>query len=164
MLEQNQHIQQLVKYLTTKLREAIIKQEHKATGKLLDSLRIEVVDDAINGYFEDYGQYVDRGRKPGSFPPIEALEAWAKQKNLTLEAGQTYTNVAYAIAKSIYKKGIPSKPYVKWSAGNSLKRVNWMTDTLDKSEQTIREALNKALGEEVGKVIINTTQNKVTFI
>ena len=87
----------------------LIKNEPKVnTGRLRDSLSRRVLDTAMGTRYtlqifaEDYFVYVDKGRKPNSTPPpVEPIKEWCKQKGIN-------ENVAYAIAKSIGKKGIPA--------------------------------------------------------
>jgi len=50
-----------------------------------------------------YGEVVEMGRKPGSFPPVAPIELWARRKlKVTKEDSRS---VAYAIAMKIYRKG-----------------------------------------------------------
>lgn len=74
-----------------------------ASGKLMRSIDYRLSDeaDAIHFIFdaEDYFNYVDEGRKPGSYPPIQDIAKWARIKGLGKSA-------AFPIARSIYKFGI----------------------------------------------------------
>lgn len=87
----------------------LIKNEPKVnTGRLRDSLSRKVLSTGFGTRFtlqifaEDYFVYVDQGRKPNSTPPpVAPIKVWCKQKGLD-------ENIAYAIAKSIGKKGIPA--------------------------------------------------------
>jgi hypothetical protein len=87
----------------------LIKNEPKVnTGRLRDSLSRRVIDTAFGTRFtlqifaEDYFVYVDKGRKPNSTPPpVEPIKVWCRQKGID-------EGIAYAIAKSIGKKGIPA--------------------------------------------------------
>lgn len=92
-----------------KVASDLIKNEPKVnTGRLRDSLSRTVKDTAFGTKFtlqifaEDYFIYVDKGRKPNSTPPpVAPIKEWCKQKGMD-------ENIAYAIAKSIGKKGIPA--------------------------------------------------------
>jgi len=74
-----------------------------ATGDLINETKGETT---INGnvvLFEgkapDYYEFVDKGRRAGATPPpVKPINAWIRQKGLDLNA--------YAVAKSIGKKGI----------------------------------------------------------
>lgn len=90
----------VVKEMITRLTNA----GHIATGDLAKSLdyKIEIQDQELQLYFigNDYGQWVDKGRKPGGkLPPISKIKEWTKLKGIDESA-------AYPIAKSISIKGI----------------------------------------------------------
>jgi hypothetical protein len=74
-----------------------------ASGSLINSINYRLQDTAngINVILlaNDYLQYVDRGRKPGTYPPIRAIQKWVSIKGLPKEA-------AWAIRQNIYKFGI----------------------------------------------------------
>jgi len=84
--------------------KANIKKQHAIdTGNLWRSVQIktkegglvkEVIEQA------DYGVYVERGTKK-HFPPVKALELWAKRRGLNV----------YAVVKAIGKKGTKAKPH-----------------------------------------------------
>lgn len=74
-----------------------------ASGSLINSINYRLQDTAqgINVVLlaNDYLQYVDRGRRPGTYPPIRAIQRWVTIKGIPKEA-------AWAIRKNIYKFGI----------------------------------------------------------
>jgi hypothetical protein len=74
-----------------------------ASGSLINSINYRLQDTAngINVILlaNDYLQYVDRGRKPGTYPPIQAIQRWVTIKGLPKEA-------AWAIRQNIFKFGI----------------------------------------------------------
>lgn len=74
-----------------------------ASGKLINSLDYRLKDgaDSIGFLFEaeKYFEIVDKGRRPGTFPPIQAIGKWASSKGISPKA-------VFPIAKSIYKFGI----------------------------------------------------------
>lgn len=74
-----------------------------ASGRLINSInyRLQEVAKEINVIIEanDYLEYVDRGRRPGTYPPIKPLKEWARIKGM----GE---NAAYPIQKKIFKMGI----------------------------------------------------------
>jgi hypothetical protein len=62
-------------------------------------------DMSIEFEFNEYGEYVDKGRRKGAkMPPIKPIEKWIKRKGLDLNA--------FAVAKSISKKGIKPFPWI----------------------------------------------------
>jgi hypothetical protein len=84
-----------------------------ATGGLLDSINVQY--DASNSSFTvemlDYWQYVNDGRKPGKYVPIDALTKWIKAKGLkgrNKKTGRFITTESFAwgISTNIKKFGI----------------------------------------------------------
>jgi hypothetical protein len=81
-----------------------LRREGKdATGALINSLAFEIKEEAqqiqIILLANDYLKYVDKGRKPGKYPPIKAIAKWVQVKGISKEA-------IFPIARSIYKFGI----------------------------------------------------------
>lgn len=87
--------------------EQLILQIKKAgknsSSRLVNSVdyRIQVTAEEIRILVEseDYLKYIDEGRKPGSYPPINAIARWANLKGIPQTA-------VFPIARSIYKFGI----------------------------------------------------------
>ena len=93
------------------LTEELIKAGKKASGKLINSLKVDVkpVGEAIFQVLltsEDYLKYVDKGRKPGSYVPIRALKEWTRYRGIPEEA-------AYAINNKIFRFGIAPTNVIK---------------------------------------------------
>lgn len=82
----------------------------RATGNLIKSINYKLIETArgvqTQIYALDYLTYVDKGRKPGSYPPIKPLLAWARVKGLPEGA-------AYGAQKNIYKFGIKPTNVIK---------------------------------------------------
>lgn len=74
-----------------------------ASGSLISSInyRLQNTAQGINVILlaNDYLQYVDKGRKPGTYPPIRAIQKWVAIKGIKKEA-------AWAIRQNIFKFGI----------------------------------------------------------
>ena len=103
-------------------------------GNLLDSLVVEIKKKTeINIKFVGYGQYVDKGRRPGSMPPISAIEDWCSIKGIPKEA-------AYPIAKSIERKGIPPTNF---------------TDVIYESVAELSKLLALGISKDMAKGIAN---------
>ena len=73
-----------------------------------------------------YGELLEDGgpaRRAGGMPPIRPIEGWIKRKNIPVpSAFKSPSNFAWAIAKSIAKKGAkkyPSKPFILESITNA---------------------------------------------
>lgn len=79
-----------------------------ATGNLVRSIhfKVEWSGKAYGIEFEmaDYGVYVDGGRRPGGFPPLERIREWCRVKGIPVRA-------AYPIARRIAEEGIAARPF-----------------------------------------------------
>jgi len=88
-----------VKILTREL----LRARKDATGQLIRSLNYKIVEDAeiirIEILSAPYLEWVDKGRKRGSYPPIKPLIQWANIKGLPEQA-------AWAVRQNIFKFGI----------------------------------------------------------
>jgi len=115
-------------------RTNLTKGKHKASGGLYDSTKYELNTGpkSFSLFFEleDYWEFQDKGvsgtevkfNTPFSYktkkPPAKVFEKWAKQKGIKPRAknGQftTYKSFGFAVANSIFKKGIkPTKFFSK---------------------------------------------------
>lgn len=74
-----------------------------ASGSLINSINYKLQDTAtgiqVQLVANDYLKYVDQGRRPGTYPPIRAIQRWVSIKGIPKEA-------AWAIRRNIFKFGI----------------------------------------------------------
>ena len=138
---------QYVKELTDSLTEKNLI----SSGKLGESLKINVQPKVkvfgqvyrmqIN--MADYGENVDKGRKPGKGLPPGVLQDWLRQPNtLQKVTGQDKQlkdyerkSLAYVINRSIKKKGIKPK--------------NWIQPAVDKAGKNIVGVIEAAIAEDI---------------
>lgn len=107
------------KYLVTESRKNLTRKNKNNTRKLYDSLRyeVDVTANAVNFDFimEEYGEWVDKGRKKGKMPPQKEIFKWVQKKGIQFRDNRgkfkTYESTAWAIAKSIKKRGIPATDF-----------------------------------------------------
>lgn len=91
---------------------------NKKSGKntLKDSLLMRDVDSRVsfgsNGdnvvievLFNNYIDYIEKGRRPGKMPPVSALKEWAQSRGIPTDNG-----TLYAIANAIKRDGIEGRP------------------------------------------------------
>lgn len=82
-------------------------------GHIFQEVGVDVVDmELINILVNDYIQYIESGRKPGSFPPVSVIAKWAAEKGIT-----TDNRVVWAICQSIYRDGIAPRPLIDANGG-----------------------------------------------
>lgn len=76
-----------------------------ASGTLVSSFRAEVTDALkLIVSFEDYGRYVNYGRRPGKFAPPNKIKEWCRIKGIPEE-------YSFAINMNIFKFGITPTPF-----------------------------------------------------
>lgn len=143
----------------TKYKNALIADDKTATGNLIRSLNTNVVFRGvnINVYLNlaDYWYYVEHGRKPGKFPPIDKIHAWVIQKPVIpreFDNGKlpTTNQLAYLIGRKIAREGI--KP------GNQLH------NTLEQCNKIYLTKLQAALQADFDKFsikILDTITNSL---
>lgn len=113
-------LQKFGKYLVIESRKNLTRKKKNVKGKLYESLDYDVK--AMPNSFEfdflmeDYGEWVDKGRKAGKNPPFSAIREWVQDRKIQFRDNrgkfETYDSTAWAITKSIGKKGIePSNFY-----------------------------------------------------
>ena len=107
------------KYLVKESRKNLTRKKKNVTNSLYESLDYDVK--AMPNSFEfdflmnEYGEWVDKGRKAGKNPPFSPLRKWVEDRRIQFRSNkgkfQTYDQTAWAIVKSIGKKGIPASNF-----------------------------------------------------
>lgn len=81
---------------------ALASGNNVASGTLYNSLRHEVresIDElAVAVVEEDYGKFLDKGRRPGKQPPLDRIREWCRLRGIPERA-------AYPIARKIGRFG-----------------------------------------------------------
>lgn len=112
------------------LTRILISKGKKGNSKLIRSLKPELKEVAnvvtLSFSGEDYAQYVDSGRKPGSYAPIRELEKWASSRGIPKKA-------VFAINRSIFRFGIKPTNFIDSAVKNIYsKYIPMMEDDLAK--------------------------------
>ena len=94
---------------------------------------IEVVNLLVN----DYIQYIESGRSPGSWPPPQAIASWCQRKGLPSDNG-----TVYIICRSIYEHGIAPRPIFDGAGGVWEMVDRYWDDWADMVFNTITEGLD----------------------
>ena len=118
----NQEVKELVyktgQLIDDKMVETAIANGSEASGRLIRSISAlnkenqEVVSTIISTV--DYAKYVDEGRRPGEMPPIQDILNWIQEKPIR-PRGITQESLAWAIAKTIARKGVKPRPFIQKS-------------------------------------------------
>lgn len=146
-------IVELLKNNTISSRPGLPAYPKVASGKLINSIdyRLKETTEGIQFQLlaENYLQYVDKGRRPGSYPPIAPLKQWARIKGLP-------EGLAYGAQKNIYKFGI--KPT------NVLKRAQFRIETFrgyqERYEKGVVDQIVRTITKDISqgtKGFINTS-------
>lgn len=139
------YVKLLIKYL--------LKFKKNSTGSLIKSLDSRLQGEAENIKIiidsNDYLNYVDEGRKPGSYPNIKAISKWAELKGIK--------GAEFAIANKIFKFGIKPTQVIQ-------NTINEFEDTFaTKYESTIAmDVENKVYGDI--KTELKTINDTITQI
>ena len=110
-------LDQLGQAYVKEMKDQLKKMDGVLTGKLLESISYEVKE-TRNGYtlqiyMEDYGEFVNSGRRKGAkMPPPAAMMQFVREANIRPRKNQTLESVAFAIGKSISKNGIRPRPFI----------------------------------------------------
>jgi hypothetical protein len=111
------------KYLVAQSRANLTRQKKNVTKTLYNSLDYEVKVNPKSIEFdfimEAYGEWVDKGRKPGKMPPFGAIYAWVARRKIQFKDTKTkkflsYSETARRVMIKIKAKGIePSDFYTR---------------------------------------------------
>jgi hypothetical protein len=111
------------KYLVAQSRANLTRKKKNVTKNLYNSLDYEVKVNPKSIEFdflmEEYGEWVDKGRKPGKMPPFGAIYAWVARRKIQFKDTKTkkflsYSETARRVMIKIKAKGIePSDFYTR---------------------------------------------------
>lgn len=85
----------------------------RASGKFADSLEVQVNGLKAQLWGESYAQQLELGRRAGSFPPINAIEQWIKDKGIAnrIQGEISISSLAFLIARKIAREGWKREQY-----------------------------------------------------
>lgn len=86
--------------LKVKISEAIISKGLNNSGDAIASLEVE--DNKLFG--NDYIFYLDKGRGPGKFPPVQNIRDWVRSK-LGISDEKEINSVAFLVGRKISETG-----------------------------------------------------------
>lgn len=100
-----------------------------------ENVTVTVGDLEITLHLPSYWYYIEHGRGPGKFPPIQAIQDWMEAKHIIPRENRTVPQVSYLIARKIAKEGTQGKQALE--------------GTLDYVENTFFPRLYSAIVEDV---------------
>lgn len=124
----------------------MLKQKKKvASGALINSISYKLKETAGIIQYQlisnDYLEWVDQGRRPGSYPPIRAISDWVRVKGISKDA-------VFPIARSIYKFGIEPTNVIR----DTMNEIRTSPTLNKKYEETLEEQLEKLIEAELIKL------------
>jgi len=145
-------LRQISLFLQEDIKQILIDDGHTASGDLVRSIK-NVVKQELNSFVIEgsmfiQGQFIIQGRKKGlKGIPLDALIDWVRQKNFVQGITKT-RSVAFAIQKSIKKKGIKPDDFIEKAFNKNIGRI----------ESRINDSVEEALDLSIKNLITNATQ------
>lgn len=133
-------------------RDELIAKGKNASYALLDSVHYELTYDGrsfeVSLNLEDYWKYIESGRRPGSFPPVDAIRRWIQVKPIVPKRDSngrlpTQNQLAFLIGRKIATEGIEPVPVMK----DALTRLN------AEMEQAIDRAIEQDITTEMTNLV-----------
>lgn len=87
-------------------------EEYKKLGNT-ENVTVTVGDLEVSLHLPPYWYYIEHGRGPGKFPPIQAIQHWMEVKHIVPREDRTVPQVSYLIARKIAKEGTQGKHAVE---------------------------------------------------
>ena len=84
-----------------------------------------------------YGFWVDGGRRPGKFPPLDDIRQWCRLKGIPEDA-------AYPIAKKIAERGYKAKPFTT----NLVDNYKTISDIMTEMGKAFSNDIVKQINED----------------
>ena len=133
-----------------------------ASHNLYDSFEkiIEIGEDwfSVKISMADYGKYVENGRGPGRFPPIDKIKEWIEIKPVQIQPGMngkypTIDQLSFLIARKIANEGTEAQPFFEPAKQEAIMRFELAIDQAitDDIYDFINEAVIRKMNETFGK-------------
>ena len=134
--------------LKTLSNEILDKYKEKLNGtELVNSITVDFKKEndiySFTIELESYWKYIEEGRQPGKFPPINSILNWVRRKNIPIGGRiKTPEQMAFVIARHIKNRGIPAKPFLNNSFGDDYDLANDLANALaDDIENNINQLI-----------------------
>lgn len=128
-------------------RDNLISEDVNSTRKLYNNITVSVEEKGrffiVSLNLEDYWKYIEYGRGPGKFPPIDEILNWITVKPVMArenDLGQipSERSLAFLIARKIAREGTDPKPLLEQSVNEVLKvYLSQLQDALQTDIQNI---------------------------
>lgn len=151
-------LQQYGDYFIQLAREDLQANRTNASYTLSDTMRtiVNIFDDRMEVDIElqDYWYYVEHGRRPGKFPPVNKIKEWIQVKPVTPYADSkgrmpTVDQLAWAIRTKIGKEGTKPQPFFEKN-----KKI-----TYDHFKDIIAQAIDADIADYIDRAVIQRMYN-----
>lgn len=103
--------------------DKLIKGDKIATGDLMNNVEYIIEKDSrsvsVSLQLEDYWRFVEEGRSPGRFPPVDKILDWIRVKPIVPDENNgrlpTENQLAFLIGRKIAEEGIEGTHYLQES-------------------------------------------------
>jgi hypothetical protein len=106
-------LKEYAKAYTQKYKSKLLSDGNKASGKLISSIKPEMLENGFSILANSYIEQISEGRRRGVIPSSTKILEWAKKKNITPDKGtaseSNMKRMAFAIARSISVHGMLEK-------------------------------------------------------
>lgn len=136
-------------------KERLVQNNSNATYTLSDSIKlnkVEITDDYFKVFveIEDYWTYVENGRGPGKFPPVDKIEEWVERKPVQPYPdvnGRTPTvqQLSFLIGRKIAEQGTTPNPFFEIAKEETWRQM----------EETIYQAIEQDITNHIESIVGN---------
>ena len=134
-------LQTLIREITT----AHVAAGQQVTGKTIESLEIRNTTERSGQLWgASYIGVLDKGRKPGAFPPLYPIRQWVIARGIDRAWGMSSTSAAFIIARRIAE------------FGTNLFQRGGRTDILQDPFERFEKRLMEAVGAESVRILNQT--------
>lgn len=121
-------------------------------SNLAHSIEVTTTEGGIVFSIADYWEFISRGWKrtgnyPGTFSKfIENINDWIRRKGINTPPGMTQNQLAWAIVKTIWDKGLAARPFMVWDEdGDLTKMLPELEGIIDKWFDELFDAITNEL-------------------
>ena len=121
-------------------------------SELEKSIKVFPTENGIELQIADYWEFISRGWKrtgnyPGTFSKfLENINDWIRRKGINTPPGMTQNQLAWAIVKNIWDKGLASRPFMVYNDdGDLTKMIPELEGIMDKWFDNLFDAITEDL-------------------
>lgn len=103
---------------TENLKNNLRSEDKVNSGELYNSIMFEVNGMVGTVSMVEYGHWVDQGRRPGKFPPVNKIREWVEQRGLQLHNSSASLEtqrdqLTYLVGRKIATEGIEPTNFIE---------------------------------------------------